>query len=428
MTIRVIGLGIDPVALPTPYADIIAGADVLVGGKRQLAQSAHLVKRPVRTIPIAAPLHTVFAAVADEVDTGHGVVVLADGDPLFFGIGARLVAEFGPEAVRVYPNVTAMQTAAARIGVPWQGIPVVSLHGRDDYAPLRHALYEHNLVAVLTDDRNTPGTISRFLLERGADWFAMHVFESLGAPEERVTRHSLSEAASREFSSLNLILLERTGVPERQLALGTEETAYETDNGLITKWPVRAAGIAALQLTPDSVLWDLGAGCGSVGLEACAIVRRGTVYAVERDAARVEMIRKNRRRFGALSLEVVHGTLPDCLAGLPDPDRVFIGGGLGKNADLLDVVLPRLEAVSARDEQQAATGRAGRLVVHCVLLGTLERVRSRLEKAGWRYDITMLQASVSGPLGGDVRLEARNPVFIVAASPCMTTTTGTGRR
>ncbi|UZP68955.1 precorrin-6y C5,15-methyltransferase (decarboxylating) subunit CbiE [Desulfovibrio mangrovi] len=399
MPIQVVGLGMDSEALPELHAGIIDGAQVLVGGKRQLSL---FEDHPASKVSITSPLESVFSEIAASEEAGRDVVVLADGDPLFYGIGARLVDEFGPDGVHFYPNVTSLQAAAALAKVPWQEVISVSLHGRDDYVPLYNALRGGSWVAVLTDDRNIPAAIAQRLLDRGAEWFSMWVFENLGSEEEYFDRYPLAKAATKSFSRLNLVLLERKGGPEAPLVMGTPDEAYEADKGLITKWPVRAAGLAALRLESDNVLWDLGAGSGSLGIEACALLPSGEVHAVERNGNRVGMIRENRKRFGALSLEVIHGTLPACLKDLPDPHRVFIGGGLGKDESLLDVVCPRLQD-------------GGRLVIHCVLLGTLERCRHYLTKLGWVVDITMLQSSVTTPLAGDIRLEGLNPVFIIAA-------------
>ncbi len=399
MPIQIVGLGVDTEALPDLHAGIIDGAEVLVGGKRQLAL---FEGHPALRLPIVSPLEDVFSAIAGHEGAGRDVVVLADGDPLFYGIGARLVDEFGPDGVHFYPNITSLQAACARAKVPWQDVASVSLHGRDDFRPLFNALCHNDWVAVLTDEKNIPAAIAQRLLDRGAEWFAMWVFENLGGDEERFDRYPLARAAARSFSRLNLVLLERSGKPEHPLSLGLPDDLFQSDRGLITKWPLRAAGIASLRLTPGDVLWDLGAGCGSVGIEASSLLSRGEVFAVERNGSRVGMIRENRRRFGAIGLEVVHGTLPDCLRDLPDPDKIFIGGGLGKDASLLDVVCSRMRP-------------GGRMVIHCVLLGTLERARNKLDALGWNVDITMIQSSCATPLAGDVRLEGLNPVFVLAA-------------
>lgn len=399
MPIQVVGLGMDSESLPDLHSGIIDSAQVLVGGKRQLAQ---FDDHPAYKIPIVSPLEDVFAEIAKCDGAGQEVVVLADGDPLFFGIGTRLVDAFGPDQIYFYPNISSIQAAAARAKVPWQQIVPISLHGRDDYRPLFNALRENDWVAVLTDDRSIPSSIAQKLLDRGADWFALWVFENLGGEDERFDRYPLAVAAEKSFSRLNLVLLERVGRSEMPLCMGMPDDSFVSDKGLITKWPVRASGIAALRLAADNVLWDLGAGCGSVGIEASAVLSGGEVYAVERNGNRVAMIRENRKRFGALGVQVVHGTLPGCLNDLPDPHRIFIGGGLGKDATLLDVVCPRLLP-------------GGRLVIHCVLLGTLDRARQYLLEIGWRVEIAMIQSATSSPLAGDLRLEGLNPVFIIGA-------------
>lgn len=187
-------------------------------------------------------------------------------------------------------------------------------------------------------------------------------------------------------------------------AFGIPDHALACENKLFTKGPARAAGLAFLGIEPGHVVWDLGAGSGSVAVEAARLARRGRVYAVERDAARLGMIRENRRRFRALNLEVIEGAMPFCLAALQRPDRIFIGGGLGGNAGVADEILSRA---------WQALPPGGRLLAHCVLLSSLERARSRLTEFGAKAEITMLQASAGMPIAGDMRFEALNPVFLV---------------
>lgn len=399
MPIQVVGLGLDTETLPEVYASIIDGAHVLVGGKRQLAM---FEGHPAEKIYISGPLADVFASMAKLDSAGKDIVVLADGDPMFFGVGARLIDEFGPEDVHVLPNVTSLQGAAALAKVPWQEVVTISLHGRNNYRPLYKALRDNDWVAVLTDDTNIPAAIAQKLVDRGIDWFSMWVFENIGSENQKFDRYSLAQAGARSFSRLNLVLLEREGTSEKPLRLGTDDAAYTVEKGLITKWPVRAAGIAALRIEPDNVVWDLGAGCGSVGIEASALLGEGEVFAVERNGSRIGMIRENRQRFGAVCVDIVHGTMPACLCELPDPHRIFIGGGLGKSDELLLHVKDRLLP-------------DGRIVIHSILLGTVERTRAFFAKQGWTCDVTLVQASVSSELAGDLRLESYNPVFILSA-------------
>ena len=182
--------------------------------------------------------------------------------------------------------------------------------------------------------------------------------------------------------------------------LGLPEEALAHQGGLITKTEVRAVALAALQLLPGLTLWDVGAGCGSVGLEASLLLPGGRIIAVEQDRERAAQIRANADKFGVRHLEVVCGRAPECLASLPDPQRVFIGGGGPDLAEILQTVLGRL-------------GRGGRVVLTAALLETLETARSVLAQAGWEVEVTQLQVSRSRPLAGSIFMQALNPVWIV---------------
>lgn len=458
----VIGCGPRGTPLPPDHAAALDRAQVLAGGKRLLDA---FPDHPGQRILIAPPLETTLDAIAQCRARGLRVAVLADGDPLFFGIGAQLAAAFGPEALRVLPAASSLQEAAARLALPWQAMRSVSLHGRDDFRPLTAALRDTRQtggpVCVLADARNTAGTIARFLLARGVRGLRLHAFADMGSPAERHAAFDLppggrddslpaptdSAGRLRELDALGgnctvlLLPLAAEGrpvsPPPPPPVLGIADSDFAVQARLITKWPVRAAGLAALRIAPGHTVWDLGAGSGAVAVEAAALARHGLVVAVERDPARVALIEENRRRFHAPNLLVVHGTLPHCLDDLPDPDRVCIGGGLGGRGsgghedpdawgaspdgppppglrDLPD--LPDRHGDPVLDAVCRRLPPGGRLVAHCVLLGTLERVRAALARHGWPAEVTCIQASEAVPLLGDLRLAAMNPVFIVAAT------------
>lgn len=398
MAIHVVGLGMDPESLPENHAAVIDEAQVLVGGRRLLAL---FDDHPADKITVSAHLDDVMRSVAVHDNAGKDVVVLADGDALFFGIGRRLVEHFGPENLVFLPNVTALQTAAARLRVPWQDAVAVSLHGRDDYGPLFSALMGATWVAVFTDARNIPSAIAQALMDRGAEGFVMWVFENLGSEDERFGKFTLEEVSHRNFSSLNLVMIERTAPPEKTLRLGIPDEEFSRDT-VLTKRPVRSAGLAALQLAPGQTFWDLGSGCGAMSVEACGLMRQGRILAVEKHSERVTFIRENARKFGALLVEPCYDSMPSVLKDLPTPDRIFIGGGLSRESGLLDAACDRLPP-------------GGIIVVHCVLFGSLERVRRCFEARQWPFEILHVQASVSSDLAGDLRLEPLNPVFIITA-------------
>ncbi|MEL7642419.1 MAG: precorrin-6y C5,15-methyltransferase (decarboxylating) subunit CbiE [Solidesulfovibrio sp.] len=396
----VVGLGIGRPCLCEPAAAAISGADVLVGGRRQLeAFPDHAGGR----IPIAGPLAAVCEAMEAAMLEGRRVTVLADGDPLFFGIGRLLAERFGPDRLAFFPGVTAVAAAAARLGRAWHDLPAVSLHGRSDMLPLFAALCRAEAVAVYTDAANTPAVVAEKLLARGGDAFALTVFEDMGLPGERLWRLTLGEAVGLSFSPLNLVLVERVRPVDVPLTLGLPDEALMRLDRVFTKKPARAVSLAALAPRPGDVVWDVGAGTGAVALEASLLNTGGPVFAVERDAGRSALLAENIRLTGALTVTPVGGEAPDVLDGLPDPDRVFVGGGLTTRPDLLPCLCRRLRP-------------GGRIVVNCVLLGTLQQALAAFAAAGLRTDLLHLNAATAAPLAGDLRLCAENPVAVVTAA------------
>lgn len=404
--VHILGMRPGSLEMTRESRDLLQEATLVAGGTRLLDACPEEWCPGAERLAITSPLEKVMTAVGNAAKDGGRVVVLADGDPLFFGIGNRLSREFGRENLRVLPSLSTVQLAASRLGVPWEQTAFVSMHGRGDFTPLFSALVHSDTIAVFTDEINGPAEVARAMLQRGADGFLMTVLENLGAPEEQVRQLGLQETWGMDFSPLNIVFLEREYPPELTLHLGIPDHYYLHQRGLITKLPVRAAGLSMLAVEPESVVWDLGAGCGSVAIEASHLARSGNVYAVERNKTRAAMIRENQRRTGAWMVEVVHGSMPECLETLPDPDRIFIGGGLGgasnENSELLARACERLKP-------------GGRMVLHCILLDTLLGAREHLERAGWQFGVTQLQANSSDRLAGDLRFKAQNPVFILWA-------------
>jgi len=371
----------------------------------QSAQSPDSQGTPLkaRLLPLSTPLEPLLTRLSQLRAAGERVLVLADGDPLLFGIGATLVRRLGPTAVRLLPAVSSLQQACARLSLPWHKVICLSLHGRDDLRPLNVACGKNAPLCILTDARMSPDVLARHLLDRGVDWFDAHIFERMGATDETVSHLSLADAASREFGPTCTMVLV-PAAPARRPHLGLDADQLAVDRGLITKKPVRAAALALLRIEAEHVVWDLGSGSGAVALEASVLAHEGRVIAVERSAGRAMGIQENRRRFGAANVEVRLGQAPDCLPGLPDPQRVFIGGGLSGDDgdDILGHVCLRLPV-------------GGRVVVSCVLLDSFSLCRRFFEDMAWPVEILQISAAEGKTLGGDVHLSAMNPVFLLAA-------------
>lgn len=404
--IDVVGLGMGPEGL-TPEARALAeAAELLVGGRRQLAL---FPEAACETLAVTAPLDAVLSRIAKAHAEGRRVVVLADGDPLFHGIAATLVRRLGRDAIakdlRIHPGVSSLQAAMARLGLAWCGSEpaVVSLHGRDGWEALFAAVGHHRLVFCLTDPERSPAALAKALVGRGAEGLAVHVLEDLAGPDERLRRLDLAEAAVCHARQPNVVVLERTRPPEVLLRAGLADHALVHQGGMYTKGHARGAVIQALALGPEDRLWDLGAGSGAVSLEAAALLTRGAVVAVEGEPGRAAHIRENRRRCQALHLEVVEGLMP---AAIPKasacPDAVFLGGG-ARTPGVLDAALDALKP-------------GGRFVATAILLDSLHRILDALTARGWPHEALQLGARRLEPLAGSHRVGGASDLFVVGAA------------
>ncbi len=397
--VHVIGMGLGPMDLTASHLALIERATVLVGGKRHLSyfEDATALKKEISS-PVSGVLEFIEQNMAEGL-----VVVLASGDPLFFGIGKTLIARLGPDKVFIHPNVTSMAAAFARLKLPWQDAAWVSLHGRDNISALATAMDDKDLLCVLTDLRNDPWAVKKQADTHAYAW-QMWVLENLGDPEEKISTMDEHTDVDTVFAQPNVVVLQKgeLAVPSGPLRLGTPDNWFVHEKGLITKAPVRVLSLAALELSLDNILWDLGAGSGSVGIEASLFLPNGFVYAVEKNQGRVAQIEANVARFKVKNLSVILAELPHGLTDLPRPDRVFIGGS-GKDLDqVLDVVATVLNPL-------------GRIVVNTVLMETLHLAVSVLEKKGFEVSLTQAQISKSRNMPWGRRMEALNPVWIIAA-------------
>lgn len=402
--VTVVGIGDDGCSgLSARAAGAVAGARVLAGGARHLA---FFPQFDGERIPLDCGLAAALALVAERA-AELPVCVLASGDPLFFGVGARVIEAVGAEHVEVIPHPSSVQWAFARAGLAWQDAAFLSLHGRGR-AGLAARLRLSAKAAVLTDAEETPAVIARHLLDHGQAGWRAWVCERLGGPEERVrvlSLEALSEA--HDVDPLNVLLLARTDAawrpPPAIPYLPDEAFEQRTPRrGLITRREVRLAALAALRLGRDAVIWDVGAGSGAVGIEAALLASEGRGYAVERDADSAQRCRRNARTHGADNLTVIEGAAPEALAGLEPPDGVFVGGSGGRLAEIISLAASRLRP-------------GGRVVVTAVTLETLEEARRAFAAAGLPVEVSLHASSRGAPLAGRTRLDPLSPVFLITA-------------
>lgn len=394
----IVGMGLSARDLTEQHLEIIRSADILMGGQRHLDQFNDLRMPKER---IAGDMARTIRFIQNHRADSR-IVVLASGDPLFFGIGARIVKELGKEAVIVLPNITSIAAAFARISMPWSEAVIISLHGRSCRYQLLEAIKSHSPVAVLTDAKQSPQRLARWLMEKGVNGIEMAVCEQLGTDAEAFGWYTLNQASNVGFSSPNVVILKamaNRGAGD-DLVLGMRDDHYRYDGGMITKSEVRAVTLAKLRLKPGLTLWDLGAGSGSVGIEASVLLGHGRIVAVEQDAERVARIRKNASQYGVYNIDVKQATLPEGLTDLPSPDRIFIGGG-GRH---LTSIIRAAADFLAPD---------GIMVANTVLVDNLTQALKTMDAAGMQTEVVQMQLSRSKAMPWSRRMEAHNPVWVV---------------
>ena len=394
-------------------------AQVVIGAQRTLALFAQDIAADALQRDMGGALGQVAEWVRQARADGLRVVLLATGDPLCFGLAPFLAARLCVEAIEVLPNVSTLQLACARLQLPWQDMRLASVHAKDagewvvGSAP-SHGLYallrdirQYDRLAVLTSPDNTPERIARMLVAEGLDEdFEMAVAERLCLEDERVVQGlPVRVLAQARFADPNVVLLWRRTARALPVLFGVADDQFvqrTPEKGLITKNEVRAVSLARMQLRENSVVWDIGAGSGSVGLEAARLCRRGHVFAIEKNADDVENVRTNRAAWGVGNVTVVHGKAPEGLDAWMDPDAVFIGGSGGELAELIALVLRRLRA-------------QGWLVMNFVTLENLSTAVECLKALGADWDVVQLQAARSKPILHMHRMAAENPVWVVCA-------------
>jgi precorrin-6Y C5,15-methyltransferase (decarboxylating) len=379
--VTVVGIGDDGwEGLSEQARTALRDAPVIVGSSRQLALLPSL---GVRLEPLPSPL---LPRLDELVDANPGLCLLASGDPMLHGIGATLSRRLGAGRLRVLPAVSSVALAWARLGWPGDEVEVVSLVARRIETVLP-AVQPGALVLVLCMDGRTPAALAELLTDRGWGASEVTVLEHLGGDREQV-RGTLaaSDLGGEAFAALSVVAVRCLADPGTAVlprTPGLPDDAYETD-GQLTRREARALALAALQPVPGQLLWDVGAGSGSIGIEWMRVSGRCRAIAVERRADRADRVRRNAAALGVPDLEVVNGDAPKALAALPAPDAVFVGGGLTTDG-LVEACLERLPEV-------------GRLVAHAVTLESEAVLHRWQRRAGGR--LVKLAASQAEPLGG----------------------------
>jgi precorrin-6Y C5,15-methyltransferase (decarboxylating) len=361
--------GLDPV-----HMSAIASGDVVLGGERQLALLPKGLT--VERRPWPSPLRDGLPALLDEL-RGRRVVALASGDPLVSGIGSTLIELLGPDAVRIIPTLSSVAIARARMGWPAETVEVV----RDHRVVPRH-LAPGRRIIVLSADGTTPTKVARLLVEAGYGDSGMTVLTNLGAGDESRTDATAAGWDDTAAPALNLVAITCADGPTLGWTPGLPDDAFDHD-GQITKRDVRASALARLAPVPGELLWDVGAGAGSIAVEWMRTHQTCRAIAVEAREDRAKRIASNAAALGVPGLVVVEGRAPETLTGLDAPDAIFVGGG-ATEPGLIDACW-------------AALRTGGRLVVHGVTLETERLLAERYAAQGG--ELTRLHVEHAAPIG-----------------------------
>tara|TARA_B100001109_G_scaffold255130_1_gene256852 strand:+ start:599 stop:1861 length:1263 start_codon:yes stop_codon:yes gene_type:complete len=402
-----------PASLPAAQQALIRAADHLAAPKRLQPALRHWLNSDQPEL-ISSDDPRDLAANLEALPTTEAVVVLASGDPLWFGIGRSLSERLGGAQLRFHPAPTALQLAFARIGRPWQDASWVSLHGRDPAVLAPRLQQRPPALAVLTDPQQGGAeTVRRILRSSGLEAsYSIWLCENLGHNSERVLQLKRSDPLPENLASLLTVLLiaEPSAAPpqERLPLFGLEDGLFlqHADHpGLMTKREVRIQLLADLDLPKQGVLWDLGAGTGSVGLEALRLRPELKLMAVERRAGGAQLIEANAERLGVTAAAVLEREVGALIteglpAGLERPDRVVLGGGGRSRAALLMQVLNLLQP-------------GGVVLIPLATLEALAELRPLLEQQGMAVQISQLQAWRGQPLSDGTRLAPMNPTLIL---------------
>ena len=404
--VHIIGIGDDGLdGLTSGARALIEQADLIVGTQQSLNLLSDV---KAATMLVGNDLDAVVERVAAE--TKSKIVVLAIGDPLFYGFARYLCDRLGKERFEVLPHVSSMQLAFARVKESWEDAYLANL-ATQSLDRVVEKVRVASTVGLFTTEECPPEKVAGALTQRKIDYFTAYVCENLGSPDERVTHAELSELADQQFSSLNvMILVRKPDVPDRPVEMagrrlfGNADEAFlqsQPKSGLLTPAEVRCIALANMDLGPTSIAWDVGAGSGSVAIEAAQVAAGGTIYAIEQDEEDHQLIAENADRFGTTNLVAVRGRAPDAWGELPDPDAIFVGGADRETVHVVELAYDRLRP-------------GGRLVAVMGSIENLAGIHEALHARNIDVQVRMINIAHGTYQLERVRFEALNPTFLIA--------------
>ncbi len=404
--VNVIGMGQGIEDLTQTHLNLIQNCDVLVGGKRHLELFKSSGKKQ---LAITGDINGLIGTIKELIPEKK-IVVLASGDPLFYGIGSTLTKHIDTAYLKIHSNISSISAAFAAIKMPWQDAKIISLHGRQKENFSFASLLDENKIAFLTDPHMDPEFIAQGMLNEGIFEFKTCVLENLGGGEkEKISWFDTPEQIKNQvFSQPNVVILIKTRLDKKEVLhethFGMDDELFKHDKGLITKSEIRTISLSKLKLIKkDHVLWDIGSGSGSVGIEASFQIPWGLVFAIEKHSDRISDIIHNINNFNCSNIKVLNAAFPEGVEELKTPDRVFIGGGGNELGSIIDAACEKLS-------------QYGVIVINTVILQSMNTALTHLKKNNFKPNVIQVQVSRSKEMPFGDRLEALNPVWIISGS------------
>ena len=393
--IKVIGLGPEG---ETFYKQFIKEADIVVGGKRLL--NFFQFNDFQQIVFLEKNITSTLTNLKKKLD--KNIVILASGDPLFFGIGKKVIDIFGKELIEFYPYLNSIQILASKAKIPYNDITFYSVHGRNFNKEYFLYLVKYNSkIAILTDKKNNINLIIKTLKSSNLklDNISIVIGQMLGTVNEKIISCNINSHLDIIPSDLDsIIILNRE--PYKFYNSGLLESEFYYTKNLITKKEVRAVSISLLQLNMDSILWDIGGGSGSISIEAASLCFKGKVFIIEKNKNRIEQIKKNIAKFLCHNIEIIYGDAMNVVNVLPLPDRIFIGGFSGNIEDILDYIKTLKKEII--------------VVINIVIIEKLFSIVNWCKKNNVKFEVSQIQVSNLNEIGDEFNyFKSQNPVNIL---------------
>lgn len=394
----IVGIGPgDPAQLTVAAREQIERSDILIGARRTLAP---FLRPGLKTYELVLDYAAIAGVVADHPQ--QVISVLAAGDVGFYSVADQLQRLTGV-AFRLFPGISSLQYFCCCLGESWQDLAVVSLHGRE--GDVLGTVLHHARSFFLLGGAFDAAAICALLCRRGLGNLNVAIGERLSYPEQRISRGTARELAEGSYDRLAVLLVYNHQLPPARAwkTPGLPDDRFLRGDVPMTKEMVRAAAVCKLRLRPQHVVYDIGAGTGSVAVECALQADYGWVYAIERSPVACALIEQNAARFAVQNLQVVAGEAPAALAGLPAPDRVFVGGAGGQLPAILDAIWQRNPRC--------------RIVINAILLESAAEAVQALQARGHQPEVVQLACSVARPVATGSLMLAQNPVYIISGGP-----------